>query len=95
MAPRGSIAVSWPMSNFSSSGNVTGVVGSMEFLATSLPTIRNDIISAVVLSGFIFASHAGGSLAGEANTTHTFKSLQGISINAGQKRGIRGRCKLM
>ena len=67
MAPRGSIAVSWPMSNFSSSGNVTGVVGSMEFLATSLPTIRNDIISAVVLSGFIFASHAGGSLAGEAN----------------------------
>ena len=51
-------------------------------------TIRENIISAVALSGIIFASHAGVSLAGEANKTQMFKPLQGLSINAGQKHGI-------
>jgi hypothetical protein len=51
-------------------------------------TIRHNILSAVALSGIIFASHAGVSHAGEANKTQTFKPLQALSINAGQKHGI-------
>ena len=39
-------------------------------------TIRHNILSAVALSGIIFASHAGVSHAGEANKTQTFKPLQ-------------------
>ena len=48
-------------------------------------TIRHNILSAVALSGIIFASHAGVSHAGEANKTQTFKPLQALGINAGQK----------
>ena len=51
-------------------------------------TIRHNILSAVALSGIIFASHAGVSHAGEANKIQTFKPLQALSINAGQKHGI-------
>ena len=51
-------------------------------------TIRHNILSAVALSGIIFASYAGVSHAGEANKTQTFKPLQALSINAGQKHGI-------
>ena len=51
-------------------------------------TISKNIISAVALSGIFFASHAGVSQAGEANKTQTFKPLQGLSINAGQKHAI-------
>jgi hypothetical protein len=51
-------------------------------------SIHKNIISAVALSGIIFASHAGVSQAGDANTTQTFKPLQGLSINAGQKHGV-------
>ena len=51
-------------------------------------TIRHNILSAVALSGIIFASHAGVSHAGEANKTQTFKPLQALSINAGQKHGV-------
>ena len=51
-------------------------------------TISKNIISAVTLSGIIFASHAGVSLAGDANQISSFKPLQAVSINAGQKHGI-------
>jgi hypothetical protein len=51
-------------------------------------TISKNIISAVALSGIYFASHAGVSQASEANKTQTFKPLQGLSINAGQRHGI-------
>ena len=51
-------------------------------------TIRHNIISAVALSGIIFASHAGVFPAGEANQISSFKPLQALSIKAGQEHGI-------
>jgi hypothetical protein len=51
-------------------------------------TISKKIISAIALSGIIFAGHAGAALAGEANKSQTFKPLQGLSFDAGQKHGI-------
>ena len=49
-------------------------------------TISKNIISAIALSGIIFAGHASASLAGETNKT--IKPLQGLSFDAGQKHGI-------
>ena len=50
-------------------------------------TISKNIISAVTLSGIILASHAGASLAGDANQISSFKPLQALSIKAGQEHG--------
>jgi hypothetical protein len=49
-------------------------------------TIRTNILSAIALSGIVFAGHASASVAGEMN--ETFKPLQGLSFDAGQKHGI-------
>ena len=51
-------------------------------------TISKNIISAIALAGILFAGHAGASLAGEATKSQSFKPLQGLSINAGQKHAI-------
>jgi hypothetical protein len=51
-------------------------------------TISKNIIFAVALSAISFAGNAGASLAGEAAKTQTIKPLQGLSFEAGQKRGI-------
>ena len=62
--------------------------------------ISKQIISAIALSGIIFAGNAGVSLAGEANI-QSFKPVQGLSINAGHKHGVgyflseAGSCKLV
>ena len=51
-------------------------------------TISKNIISAIAFAGILFAGHAGASLAGEATKSQSFKPLQGLSINAGQKHAI-------
>ena len=61
-------------------------------------TIHKNILSAIALSGILFASHASTSLAGESQT---FKPIQGLSFDAGQKHGVgyflseAGTCKLV
>jgi hypothetical protein len=61
-------------------------------------TIIKTIVSAAALSGIAFAGHAGASL---ANGAQTFKPLQAISFDAGQKHGVgyftndSGLCKLV
>jgi hypothetical protein len=49
-------------------------------------TFSKNIISAVALWGIIFAGHAGASVAGDTN--RTFKPLQGLSFDAGNKHGV-------
>lgn len=64
-------------------------------------TISKQIISAIALSGILFAGHAAASLAGEVNNSQTFKRFQGLSFEAGQKHGVgyfydnAGSCKLV
>jgi hypothetical protein len=64
-------------------------------------TTTQNIISAIALSSILFAGQTPASLAGEANTTQTFKGFQGLSFEAGQKHGVgyfyndAGRCKLI
>lgn len=61
-------------------------------------TIHKNILSAIALSGILFASHASTSLAGESQR---FKPIQGLSFDAGQKHGVgyflseAGTCKLV
>jgi hypothetical protein len=68
---------------------------------TTAMTISKQIISAIALSGILFAGHAAASLAGEVNSSQTFKRFQGISFEAGQKHGVgyfydnAGSCKLV
>jgi hypothetical protein len=64
-------------------------------------TTTQNIISAIALSGILFAGQTPASLAGDANTSQTFKLFQGLSFEAGQKHGVgyfyndAGRCKLI
>lgn len=51
-------------------------------------TLNKAIISAAALSGIIFSSHSGTSMAGDASAIQTFKPLQSVTIDAGQKHGI-------
>jgi len=64
-------------------------------------TITKTIVSAAALSGIILAGQAGLLLASDANKAQTFKPLQGLSFDAGQKHGVgyfsndAGQCKLV
>jgi hypothetical protein len=64
-------------------------------------TISKQFISAIALSGILFAGHASPSLAGGTNESHTFKRFEGLSFEAGQKHGVgyfyddAGTCKLV
>lgn len=51
-------------------------------------THSKTIISAAMLSGMMFFGYSGASAAGDAGAIQTFKPLQSVTIDAGQKHGI-------